>query len=145
MLLGAKLGGQVGLSGGRVQVGLFCSAMLLLLHSEMLSLSRTKILSGSLRAGVKVRLSYGHVGGTFGPISATVLKAIWDHFGPSYFGMLKNNPKLHLQNALIHGPRGVTEEIQKNQSKNKISSKTLTVAGRPKRNKQTSKNMSPKS
>ena len=46
-----------------------------LLHPEMLSPSRTKILNGFLRAmlapfGVKVRLSDGHVGAILGPISA---------------------------------------------------------------------------
>ena len=45
----------------------FCSAMLLVLHPEMLSPSRTKILSGFLPAmlaplGVQARLSCGYVG-----------------------------------------------------------------------------------
>ena len=46
------LGGYCYASWGKVggSVGLFCSAMLLLLHPEMLSPSRTKILSGFLRA-----------------------------------------------------------------------------------------------
>ena len=38
-----------------------------------------------------------------------VLKAIWDHIRPCYFGILKNNFKLYLQNALPSGPRGATE------------------------------------
>ena len=56
-------------------VGVFCSAILLLLQPEMLSKSKTKILSGFLQAmlapfGVKVLLSYGPVGAILGPISA---------------------------------------------------------------------------
>ena len=78
-------------------------------------LSRTKILSGFLQAmlapfGVKLRLPYGpvgacwcHLGANFGDFGA-VLKAIWDLFRPCYFGILKNNPKLYLQNALPSGP-----------------------------------------
>ena len=79
MLLGAKLGDFEGKLGYRRScssyVGLFCSTVLLLLHPEIISPSRTKILSGFLRAmlapcGVKVRLSYGHVGAHFSVASS---------------------------------------------------------------------------
>ena len=79
MLLGAKLGDLEGKLGYR-EVAFkpswaFCSAILLLLQPEMLSPSRTKILSGFLQAmlapfGVKVRLSYCPVGAILGPSSA---------------------------------------------------------------------------
>ena len=67
---GPRLGPRFGCSS---PVGVFCSAILLLLQPEMLSPSRTKILSGFLQAmlapfGVKVRLSYGSVGAILGPI-----------------------------------------------------------------------------
>ena len=64
--------------------------------------SRTKILSGFRRAMLapfrgQVQLSYGHVGAILGPTSAIlglVLKAVWDHFGPCCFGVIKNNPPI---------------------------------------------------
>ena len=118
MLLGAKSWrgswGQVGPSGGHVEAKLGSSAMLLVL---MLSPSRTKILSGFLRAmfapfGVKYKatlwLRWCHLGANFGNVGA-VSRSIWDHFRPWYLGIFKNNPKLYLQNALPSGPRGVTE------------------------------------
>ena len=62
--------------------------------------SRNKMLSGFLQAmlapfGVKVWLSYDPVGAILGPCSAIlgptsailVLKAIWNHFRPCYFGI----------------------------------------------------------
>ena len=64
--------------------------------------SRTKILSGFLRAmlapfGDQVRLFYVRVGAILWPTSAIlgVLKAIC----PCCFGIVKNHPKIHLRNA----------------------------------------------
>ena len=39
--------------------------------------------------------------------------AMWAQFGGYNSGIAKNHPKLHLQNSLPHGPRGVTEETPK--------------------------------
>ena len=68
---------------------------------------------------VKVRLSYGPVGAVLGPIGANfgdfgaMLKAIWDHFRPCYFGIFKNNPKLYLQNALPSGLEAQQKKCKK--------------------------------
>ena len=115
--------------------------------------SRTKTLSGFLPAmlaplGGHVRLSCGYVGtvGTiFGHLGAHD-DAMWAQFGGYNSGIAKNHPKLYLQNALPHGPRGVTEETPKSHLKNKTSSKTrIPMAGKTKRNRKSSKNTSPKS
>ena len=91
--------GQVGLSGGHVEAKLgyvmlklyvrFCSAMLLVLHPEMLPPSRTKILSGFLRAMLavgsiwgQVRLPCGYVGAILRPTSA-ILGPRWRLYGIS--------------------------------------------------------------
>ena len=39
-----------------------------------------------------------HLAANFGDIG-TVLKALWDHFGPCCSGIIKNNPPIHLRNA----------------------------------------------
>ena len=102
-------------------VGAFCSAILLLLQPEMLSRADFKWASASYAGSIwgqstailwrrwcHVGAKLGDFGANFGDFGA-VLKAIWDHFRPCYFGILKNNPKLYLQNALPSGPRGATE------------------------------------
>ena len=81
-----------------------------------------------------------HLGANFGDFGA-VLKAIWDHFRPCYFDILKNNPKLYLQNALPSGPRRRNRINTKNQAKTKISSKTLIpMAVTAKRNQKPTQN-----
>ena len=133
LLFGAKLGDLEGKLGYRevmfklswamlcyVMLKLhvrFCSAMLLVLHPKMPSPQQDQDFKwvsvsyvGSLWG--QVRLPYGYVGAILGPTSA-VLKAIWDHFGPCCFGIVKNNPKSHLRNAPPPGPEGETESNQK--------------------------------
>ena len=94
--------------------------MLLVLHPKMLPPQEGQDF-GFLRAmlapfGVKYKatlwLRWCHLGDNFGDFGA-VLKAIWDHFQPCCFGIVKNNPKIHLRNALPPGPEGETESNQK--------------------------------
>ena len=67
----------------------------------------------------QVRLSCGYVGtvgSILGPTSGHLGAhddAMWAQFGGYNSGVAKNHLKLYLQNALPHGPWGVTEEIPK--------------------------------
>ena len=125
--------------------------MLLLLHPEMPSPSRTQILGGFPRAmlapfGVKVRLSYGHggaifLGAHFGNFGA-VLEAIWDHFG-LVAKALSKQPKDTHRKCSPQWPSRRSKE--KNKSKNKISYKKLTcMAVQAKRNQKSTQNQASK-
>ena len=65
--------------------------------------------------GGQVQLRWCHLGANFGEFGA-VLKAMWDHFGPCCFGIVKSNPKIRLRNA-PPGPEGETEPNQKSTPK----------------------------
>ena len=91
---------------------------------------------GSSKAALWLR--WCHLGANFGDFGA-VLKAIWDHFGPCCFGIVKNNPKIHLQNARL------ALKAKKNQIKNRPKTqnfaKTQTcMAVKAKRNQKSLQN-----
>ena len=122
--------------------------MLLVLQPEMLSPSRTNILSGFLRAmlapfGVEVRLSYGHVGAILGPISATL--GLCSRLYGIISGMLprhcQKQPKDTPPKRSPEWPSRRSKIHTKNQSKTEISSKTLTcMAVKAKRNQKSTQN-----
>ena len=60
-----------------------------------------------LKLGGQVQPSGGYVGTD---------AVMWGQFGGHNSGIAKNQPELYLQNALPHGPQGVTEEIPQTKS-----------------------------
>ena len=131
---GGKVGGswgQVGLSGGHVEAKLGYVVSCWSYTSDFVrpccwfcmqkcSPRRTKILSGFLRAMLAplggsstaiLRLCWHcwrHFGINFGHLGAHD-DAMWAQFGGYNSSIAKKHPKLYFQNALPHGPRGVTE------------------------------------
>ena len=63
---------------------------------KWVSASYVGSVSGSSKATLWLR--WCHLRANFGDFGV-VLKAVWDHFGPCCFGIVKNNPKIHLRNV----------------------------------------------
>ena len=105
-------------------------AMCLVLHPKMppppqqdqdfkwVSASYVGSISGSSTSTSWLR--WWHLGANFGDFGA-VLKAMWDHFGPCCFGIVQNNPKIHLRNT-HPDPEGETDQIKNRPKTQKLGS-----------------------